>query len=248
MMKENRENLQERGTLELIFVNDSPDETITSQDIPASDGIDVILRNNEKNVGIHGTRVAGLSSATGTYVMFFDQDDKIAGNYFVSQLKKIGKADVVVSNGIAQYKEHSKLLYRYGFMQQTVKFGWFYVSFDCRIISPGQCLIAKDSIPEEWTTNVMKKNGADDKFLWLLMLSKKKSFAINRECIYTHIYTGENASDNMEAMRLSQLEFVEIGKKQGILKKRYISILEKKLSEQKEKGFLTKAIERMNRM
>lgn len=246
MMQENHKHLQERGALELIFVNDSPEEAITRQDIPAADGIDVILRNNEKNVGIHGSRVAGLVIATGTYVMFFDQDDEIAGNYFVSQLKKIGKADVVVSNGIAQYPDWNKILYRCHFMQQTVKCMWFYAKFDCRIISPGQCLIKKEAIPKEWKEYLICNNGADDFFLWLLMLSRHKKFAINREKIYTHIYTANNTSLDTDKMNRSVQEIIAYNGQYRLFSKQYERMIKNRL-EQKRTSFLVKTVERMNR-
>lgn len=240
-------NLQESKSsykIELIFVNDFPEELIEERDIQISKKIAPILLNNEQNYGIHFSRVKGLNVAHGDYVLFLDQDDKISNDYFDSQLKHIGNADVVVANGIAQYPEYEKLLYRYRIMQWTVKYIWFYAKFDCRIISPGQCLIRKDSIPTVWKENILKNNGADDYFLWLVMLSSGARFEVNREKLYSHVYTSTNASLDGNIMRKSVKELIE--KQQGISGK-YCRMIEKRIM-QENKTAIVHLIERLNRM
>ncbi len=71
------------------------------------------------------------------------------------------------------------------------------------IKSPGQCLIKKSIISQEWLTNIMKINGADDFFLWILLLEKG----------YIHKYTGINLSERKGRKMESNLELI------GILKK-----------------------------
>lgn len=187
MMQRNLKIAKSSYELEIILVNDAPDETIELKDISDRAPIEVKLIFNDKNRGIHFSRVEGLKHATGKYVMFFDQDDEIADNYFESQLSHIGKGDVVVANGVAKYKDYDKLLYRYSVMQWTVKHSWFYAQFDCRIISPGQCLIRIDSVPQVWKEKILINNGADDYFLWLVMLKNKIVFKLT-ETFCIHIY------------------------------------------------------------
>lgn len=211
MLLQNREEGHGGFEIELILVNDLPDETISYDDIGQDHAIRVILLSNRKNRGIHYSRVRGLSHASGEYIHFLDQDDKIAGNFYQSQIQRMKKRDdVVVANGIAEYESYSKLLYRYRFMQWTVKYAWFYIRFDSRIISPGQCLIRKSSIPEIWKTNILRRNGADDYFLWLVMLSLGKHFGLNRKVLYTHKYTSANASADRESMRMSVEEMLSV--------------------------------------
>lgn len=197
--------------IELILINDFPDEQISYDDIGHVSDLNVILLINQENKGIHYSRVRGLSHASGEYIHFFDQDDRISDHFFESQVQSLRKRDdVIVANGIAEYASYSKLLYRYWLMQWTVKFAWFYLKFDCRIISPGQCLIKKSSIPDIWKNNILKQNGADDYFLWLIMLNQGKKIGINREILYTHKYTSANASANKENMRGSVEEVLTI--------------------------------------
>ncbi len=234
--------------IEPIFINDSPDEAIYEDELKISKAVTPILLINEENRGIHYSRVRGLNESRGEYILFLDQDDEIEDNYFDSQLKHIGKSDVAVANGVVQYPTYNKLLYRYWFMQWTVKYIWFYAKFDSRIISPGQCLIKRDSIPVVWKERILKANGADDYFLWLMMLTLGQKFAINREKLYTHVYTSANASDDLEKMRESVKELVQNA--EGVVKAQSIRIITKRISKAcsgGEKTVLVKAMERINR-
>lgn len=211
MLLQNLEEGNGSFEIELILINDYPAEKINYDDVGHTGALDVILLTNRENKGIHYSRVRGLSHASGEYVHFLDQDDTIAGSFFQSQMQSLRKRDdVVVANGIAEYESYTKLLYRYRFMQWTVKSAWFYIKFDSRIISPGQCLIKKSSIPEIWKNNILKQNGADDYFLWLVMLSQRKKFTINRKVLYTHKYTSANASSDGETMRRSVEEMLSV--------------------------------------
>ena len=69
-------NYQEsQKEIEVIFVNDYPDEEIivgSQHDFP------IRIINNEMNQGIHQTRINGLKKAIGKYILFLDQDDEIS--------------------------------------------------------------------------------------------------------------------------------------------------------------------------
>ncbi len=210
MLERNLLHARVKFDIELILVNDSPEETIHKDELEICTIITPKLIVNKKNMGIHYSRVQGLKEATGEYILFLDQDDQIADHYFESQLKHIGNKDIVVANGIAQYPTYDKLLYRYWIMQYTVKHIYFYIRFDNRIISPGQCLIKKNSIPAIWKDNILTQNGADDYFLWLIMLTQNCRFALNRQRLYTHVYTSVNASANKEEIRQSVEEMLTV--------------------------------------
>lgn len=244
-MRKNAENISDEYQLELVFVNDYPEELIELEENKngVTPNFRCILVTNSFNQGIHMSRVNGLENASGEYVTFLDQDDIISDHYFASQLRVIRRADVVVANGMVQYPGYDKYLYKYRFMQWTVKHIWFYVTFNCRIISPGQCLIKRSSIPEEWKKNIIRRNGADDYFLWLLMLLKRNRFEVNRERIYTHVYTNENSSLDTNEMRESREEvFTNLT---GIMDIRYMEKLRKSMFYNK-KSFLIFCIEWLN--
>lgn len=235
MMERNRMYLKGMADIELILVNDYPQENCL---VPDNENFRIKYYINKKNSGIHYSRVRGLIEASGEYVLFLDQDDAIADNYLYTQYISINDADMIVSNGITVIKGgYCRQLYRYKIMQISVKWMWFYALFDCRIISPGQCLIKKDSIPKIWIEKKIKNNGADDMFLWLLFLNDKKKICINRKIIYKHVYTNENASLNIEQMHASVREFLTIAECYECINKYIVRYIRKRLDYEEGKKY-----------
>lgn len=200
-------NESEDIQVEYVFINDSPEQQI--KDI-SSDLFDTKIYNNEINMGIHKSRVKGLEIATGDYILFLDQDDKIKNNFMLEMGKKAKErfADVIIANAIIEdeYGKHIFYTNEYAIKCAT-KFRPYY-RINNQIFSPGQCLIKKESIPDEWKEYHMKNNGADDYFLWILMFSKKKVFTYLNKCLYIHCYTGENLSYNLDKMLESTMEML----------------------------------------
>ena len=188
--------LFDEGEIEIIFINDYPDEKIVVDN--------AVLINNPQNLGIHESRVRGLEKATGDIVIFLDQDDFIAPNYVSSQIKKLGEKDAIVCNG----KDGEEIIYQNNPNLTVGKFA----KKDC-ILSPGQVCIRKKAIPSKWLNNIMKSNGADDYFLWLLFLLDKKNFVYNNEVLFTHQLHSENTSSQYDQMGASLKEM-------GVLLKR----------------------------
>lgn len=198
MVERNKEQLSSAYRVELLFVNDFPEEMIQ---LPVNVGLDkVILLVNQKNVGIHQSRVNGLANAQGEYVVFLDQDDEIAEYYLKSQIEKIGSADAIVCNGMWRKAKHI-----YGTLerQRAEVCERKYFPY---IVSPGQVLINKWAIPQEWKENILQCNGCDDALLWNVMLSFDKVFECNPECLYIHVEDNENASCNYQEMYRSLKE------------------------------------------
>ena len=242
----NKQNLKETNDIELIFVNDYPDEIISEEDIRSSI-LETKLIVNTQNYGIHRSRIVGLENASGEYILFLDQDDVIKRDYIEKQLRALkDDTDVIVCNGIVKAPTYRKMLYKYWFMHITVKHLFFYTKFGCRIISPGQCLIRKNSIPELWKKEVLKNNGADDFFLWILMLSEGKRFTINREPLYLHIIHNNNTSNDENTIKDSTMEVAGLLKTNNVVSRWHLNNI-KKLAYQ-EKGFLVRTVEKINVM
>ena len=212
--------------VELIFINDSPEIVIDSFDAPLN--IDVKVINHEKNQGIHKARVTGLDVCRGKYIHFLDQDDEIHSDFLKTQFEHINGFDVAVCNAINEISaEKSTILYKspLHFKQITKKI--CYIKAHNLIISPGQCLIKKSSIPQKWTEHTTKINGADDLLLWLLMLSNGCKFALNFSALYTHKHTGENLSASEEKMQLSSFEVLDYLKSVGAVSAKEIKLFKK---------------------
>lgn len=208
MAEENAISLNNAGIhsrVELILVNDSPFEDVILS--KGSDIISIKVIKQEKNMGIHQARVSGLSQSEGEFILFLDQDDEISAECLLKEYNIIENNEVVIANALFENPDGSTRLHFKGVGQYRNAFEIMpYVKGHNQIISPGHCLIRKDSIPKEWTEYIMKTNGSDDLFLWILMLLKKKKFVMLKEPLYIHKYTGGNLSAEGEKMAESTLE------------------------------------------
>ena len=193
--------------VELILVNDSPDYIVETPPFP--DNVTVKVLQHEKNAGIHQARITGLENSSGDYIVFLDQDDFLESNGLYLEYMAIADADadVVVANAYIECENGDK-------KRQYKSRGQFanalilspYVKAHNQIASPGHCLVKKASIPREWCDYVLKVNGSDDLFLWILMFTQKKKFVKLEKVVYTHRYTGENLSAEETKMATSSLE------------------------------------------
>lgn len=193
--------------MEVIFVNDYPEEQLV---INNTYNFDVHVINNEVNVGIHHSRVNGLNQAKGKYILFLDQDDEITATCIKSQLEHIGNADLCIANGVMESDSESHLIYKNKRSQDYLKKQIGFIKVRDLIVSPGQCLIKKESIPEFWKHHFLTVNCADDYMLFLLMIDKKCEFAVNYDILYTHKYTGINISNDIHQNYQSNMAMLDL--------------------------------------
>lgn len=202
---------------ELILINDEPGNKLSVEEGENSWG-EIVVCNLKENRGIHGSRQLGAKLARGRYLIFLDQDDKITGNYLISQRKKMGNCDAVVCNGyMTEYGKEAKW-YIYASVGEQGKVAILenYLTEGNLIISPGQVLLIKEAIPKIWMKKAMRANGADDFLLWVLMLFSGKTFAINTEKLYVHIGHEKNVSNNKAIMRASIKEAIQIMRESSV--------------------------------
>ena len=208
-MLERNYSIDTEMKIELIIVNDKPDDFVDLSSI-LTKVLDVQVINHQENKGIHESRVDGLRAASGRYIVFLDQDDILEDNYLHSQLAQIQEGDAVVCNGYTTDREYRGLIYpHFGRIEFCVD-EWSALVCDNRIISPGQVMIKKTAIPECWKRYILKKNGVDDYFLWISMFEKRAKFIINEDKIFTHTFCGNNLSNNYAKMKEAMEEFVEV--------------------------------------
>ena len=193
--------------MEVIFVNDYPEEHLV---INNTYNFDVHVINNEVNVGIHHSRVNGLNQAKGKYILFLDQDDEITAECIKSQIEHITNADLCIANGIMESDSESHLIYKNKRSQDYLKKQIGFIKVRDLIVSPGQCLIKKESIPEFWKHHFLTVNCADDYMLFLLMIDKKCEFAVNYDILYTHKYTGINISNDIHQNYQSNMAMLDL--------------------------------------
>lgn len=216
MFRQNVAGLGEAAEAEYILVNDSPWTPVELEGLNL-DELDIRVVENPENYGIHRSRVEGIRTATGEFILILDQDDEIADNYLLSQLSAIGSCPAVVCNGIKELAVGGKKIYRDKCKMSLINCKWPYLLAANQIVSPGQCLLRKAAIPEAWLENPQKVNGADDLFLWLLMLDGGMKFAKNPALLYTHKQVGDNPSNSLEKMCLSDEEMCHILRQKKLL-------------------------------
>lgn len=215
--------INSRGSFEIIIVNDSPWIDVELPDTQ----IETRVLINEENIGIQGTRINGIRNATGEWILMLDQDDELVAEGFEKQIELTKHADVVVGNGRYLLGNVNKKIYdNFKCMCYLIQKERF-IKIRNLIPSPGECLIRKEILPQVWMNNRLIKNGSDDWMLWLLLFSCNARFACNDLLVYIHNDAGgTNLSANLDKMRESSLEMVEILRKNNVLEENELSRLE----------------------
>ena len=220
-MLSNIEHLSEDDEMEVIIVNDSPWEAVALRGSVVANPAFKVVKNRE-NSGIHLSRIHGLMQATGDYVIFLDQDDRLKDDAvccFIEEAKRLIAKDpgknqlcykVIVANALLEQKDWKSLWYRTNYHKSVVSNLETYLSVGTQIISPGQCLIPKCLIPDFWLEHIITKNGADDYFLWLLLLEQGIGFSYLDKPLYVHAYTEKNLSADTSVTDESCYEFIEM--------------------------------------
>lgn len=232
--------------IEVILVNDSPEVEI-EYDRMLVQGFEVCVLENEKNVGIHASRVNGLRKSSGEYIIFLDQDDKISANCFETHAQSIGDADISLGNGILEIGNQRNLIFGGKFSQKFASKEWVYLWIRDFIVSPGQCMIKKASIPEYWKENCLHSNGTDDYLLWLLMFREGCTMRCNYHAVYMHCDTGENLSSDAEKMLASTEELLKTLEKYPGYKKSFLKLVRRRIyyklaDRSNKKQFIIKSI------
>ena len=214
--------------MELVIVNDSPEITVDLNFINVKFEYRVVT--HECNLGIQQARVTGVDNCKGDYILFLDQDDVLFENAIAKQFELLinENSDMVICNAYMESADGKRdLLYKKRTDFNRLHDLKFFLKSHNVIKSPGQCLIKKTMGPTEWKKYIMKKNGSDDLFLWILMFEKKCKITVNKEPLYIHKYTGENLSDSEEKMSISSLEIVDFLKKIDYVPLNDIDLLKK---------------------
>lgn len=230
MIDANTKNIDEKLRLELVLVNDYPEiPLMLSSDIGEKYNFDIKVHTNERNEGIHRSRVNGLNISLGKYVVMLDQDDVITPDFIKSQLEAIGDMDASIGNGYKLIGKKKRKIYRNLKKQKLAINENIFLRGANQIVSPGHVMIKKKAVPQEWRRYIIKENGADDLFLWLLMFESQCRFTINTNFIYTHVDTGVNVSADLHKMLKSSDDVIEKARKNSIIPEKKIKILERRI-------------------
>ena len=211
----------EIAKVELVIVNDYPEDNITEVD--TGNLFEAQVLSADRNRGIQGARVRGLHAATGDYVTFWDQDDVFPENWIESQIRAIGDGNVVVCdqyrNGITYYGHSGRKTL------EKVATREHLLNCDNGFI-PGQVLIKKDIIPDLWKRRILSNNCADDYYLWLLLIAQGERFIVNKDTYFDHIIHGKNESLAIDDAYISINEMLGILKDEKVFSEKDFYALE----------------------
>ena len=205
-------NKAESVSIQLVLVNDYPQEKLHT-DSRWAQHITWKEVVNRKNSGIHYSRVQGFLHSDGDYILFLDQDDRISPVYIREQLRMLGENDFVICNG----RQRSSLIYQN--REELVRAadpGQYRQGFN-RIVSPGQVLLKRTAVPAEWLEHIIRHNGADDYYLWLLLFWKQAKAGISDKVLYWHYLSDSSTSRDWKGMDLSVYEMADLLLKEGCL-------------------------------
>ena len=191
------------GKIELILVNDDPDSKLQCQKEQLR--YEVIMLETMVNTGIQSARLRGLAVANGNFIHFLDQDDEINPEYYKSQMDHIANADAVY----CRCYNGNRQTYNYDRVFETA-FDKEHILSVCPVISPGQVLIRKSSIPKLWYENLLINTASDDYLLWLYMYGQGCSFVPNQRLLYRHVRNGDNYSSDILRNKKSDEEMVSL--------------------------------------
>lgn len=222
--------------VEYVIVNDSPWEPLA---LPETEGLHFTCKTlvNPENYGIHKSRSVGIAAASGELITILDQDDEITDDFLLSQYQALGDADAVICNGWKEKESGSVPIYRNNHKMHLINRKLFYLKAANQIVSPGQCLLRKSAIPAAWLENHQTVNGSDDLFLWLLMLEAGTHFARNPAKLYTHKQVGDNLSNSLEKMCLSDLEMCRLMREKQLMREEDICKRERMCAFLKHCGY-----------
>ena len=97
---------QDMEDFEIIVVNDASDDDTINILKNYAKNKQIVLINNEENLGAGESRNKGILFARGKYIGFVDNDDWVEKNYFSSMVKKMEEenSDICVSLKIKNHK------------------------------------------------------------------------------------------------------------------------------------------------
>lgn len=229
-------------SIEVVFVNDYPDEKIIIGEEKRPFAVKII--EQKQNMGIQASRINGITSSRGEYIIMLDQDDLVTDNWLYSQWTRIvsGKSNYCVCNG---WEGRFRVLWAREDTQKKINDLTYYFEKGNAIISPGQVIIRKKCLPEEWMQNIQVCNGADDFLLWVIVLKKGNKFLLNTEPLYYHSPERSSDSINLSGMMDSLRETVQILSRLKLLKPNELQMLNRQI-EEKEFSSIGKALELSN--
>lgn len=198
-----------------VFIDSMEDKQYISKLLKDTYNNQVFIIENEKNLGVARTRNKACSMVNGDYLLFLDQDDELAENYFLIIENEIkNNYDLILTNGFVRNCKNGKLVSIY---YKNPKINITKILESNKIITPGQILfcskLIRESKPFEQCSDEFK--GADDWAAYINIFIKNRSINIKyiSEKIFYYNLHENNYSNNWEELNNSALKTAQFFKK-----------------------------------
>ncbi|MBN2244450.1 glycosyltransferase family 2 protein [Candidatus Mcinerneyibacteriota bacterium] len=192
---------------EIIVVNDSPEEELSflSKKYP-----EIILLDNEENLGVAKSRNRGREAARGEFIHFVDYDDWMSESFYPTLEKKISEgADLVLFNVTQHAGREARTFY-------TPLFSCYFplltgnslLRFGSMMRTIGQLVFKKELMDPLIETEA---RGGDDYFLYIDLFNKRrgKRYCYVKEPLFNYRIHENNLSKRADFLR-SNLECFEV--------------------------------------
>lgn len=217
--------------LEVILIIDSPgtDFDFIRQEYSLGNKIAYTFIRNSENIGVAASRNKGFYASMGDFLLFIDQDDEIAPDFFNKFLKYSSDFNLIITNALL--------------ISKNKDFLWFYIKpkinlknviMKSIIRSPGQVIIKRDLFPEGGFPIPQKHFGSDDKFFWIKIFNQSRRLRIKyiSQPLYHAFLHENNYSNNWKELAKSCVELwgnVNVNNNPDLLKIRERDILQQKI-------------------
>lgn len=205
--------------LEIILIDDGSTDGTAEICEHYKDKDDRIRILHKQNEGIGSSRNAGLSMATGDYVLFVDGDDWIASNHIEELYKLLKKndADIAVGN-FEEYKQKGNVFTYWINEKQyfekcySIK-DWFKLEYDSAFFNLSLVFVVPwDKLyKRSLFTNITypaAKTTEDDFTTWKIYLLANKIAYENKAIYYHRVYEG-SISSKFDKSKVYPIESVE---------------------------------------
>jgi glycosyltransferase involved in cell wall biosynthesis len=177
-------------TFELIIVNDSPWIQIDKNELSTFFSQNIIITENDKNMGVAYSRNIALKIAKGNFIHLIDQDDLIHRDFYKELEYKKDENLFCVYNTLYSYPDSFEHLGYY--LKPEISYNSILKKNIIR--SPGQVVFSRSLLNENTIFPITYHKGADDRFFWINLTLENNN--INFKYIHKPYYIACIHDDN----------------------------------------------------
>ena len=140
------------------------------KDMPS---VNIVIKKNDNNIGVAGSRNVALTIAKGEFIHIIDQDDLVSVDFYSKVISLLFKYNFVLVNGEIRYTSKKFNTHKLYYFKPLLNINGLLK--DDYIRSPGQIVFSKNLCNQLWFPEPKKYKGTDDRFFWICLFLINKS-------------------------------------------------------------------------